>query len=112
MTTKTTQPRRVLPADVFDTLELSALAFGGIGKGRYFDFAGDKVVAPVCIIGHGYCAASKSGFPFDHSDAEVILTALYNAGITVGVNDDAVGGDGSIDFPEWCKRLNVVRGDA
>lgn len=49
--------KKRIPADIFDALEFSALAFGGIGAGLYneyvFDADGERVpVAPYCIVGH------------------------------------------------------------
>ena len=62
-----------LPADVWDTLELSALVYGGIGAGVSSDASG-----PVCAIGH----AVIGGIPLD----EVFHLPLMDS----GANDSAV----------------------
>lgn len=43
----------VLPANVFDALELSALVFGGIGTGCLSDVDKNGNDIPSCIVGHG-----------------------------------------------------------
>jgi hypothetical protein len=85
--------RIVLPAVVYDTLEFSALVYGGIGSGEWWD--GD---APVCYVGH----IAAAGVNDCH-------------GIDERMNDEAVAGKFGkvaprIPFAEWCRRLNVVRG--
>jgi hypothetical protein len=89
----------VLPADVYDTLEFSALAYGGIGSGEWWHGG-----APVCYVGHLNFAG--------------VISAVWNSapfGIDEEMNDVAVAGKFGevrprISFSEWCKRLNVVRG--
>lgn len=99
---------RVLPADVFDTLELSALAYGGIGAGAFFIYDG-----PCCIHGHAYEAEGNG-------DVGISL-ALRFAGIHPAVNDCAVNRinerkhkkcESRVSFAEWCEELGVVRGEA
>lgn len=58
MTTMNT-PRRILHADVYDALELSALAEGGIGAGQYFEEYVPSS-APFCAVGR----AVALGAPF------------------------------------------------
>jgi hypothetical protein len=90
----------VLPADVYDTLEFSALVYGGIGSGTWRE--GGR---PVCYVGHLACAG-------------VIASEMFESepfGINEEMNDEAVAGAFGlvaprIPFVEWCKRLNVVRG--
>lgn len=61
--------RVVLPADVYDTLELSALAYGGIGAGSFGEGTGggplvrvlDEHCPPMCAAGHAY-ASGIEGF--------------------------------------------------
>jgi hypothetical protein len=104
---------RVLPADVYDALELSALVYGGIGAGWYYwppmgVSPGEEI--PHCIFGHA-----------DACDGEVIQPALMKVGIDTVVNDDAVHAvqkrkpsmdTPRITFKQWCKELGVVRGAA
>jgi hypothetical protein len=94
----------VLPADVYDTLELSALAFGGIGCGQWFDPAiGLKDYTPVCPIGHLVAARA---IPREYG-----LTPWSAFGLNTLKNDSLELPPGErIAFAEWCRRLNVVRG--
>lgn len=102
----TEQPRRVLPADFFDAMELSALAYGGIGAGRWYSFKAGKPVAPLCAFGHARDL---------HVDGE---SALRNASLDELTNDMCVLAvsshkrtrNGRIGFPDWCRWLNVHRG--
>lgn len=113
---------RVLPADVFDALELSALAFGGIGAGAWYeDTTGERYVGwrddrvPFCAIGHA-----------EFVDAGVAVAALKAVGIDIGLNDISVQAinlrknprpERSLDlqkrvpFRDWCSELGVVRGE-
>jgi hypothetical protein len=106
---------RVLPADVYDTLELSALAYGGIGGGRFHDKRG----APYCVRGHAAAAASSSDKDW-YPRGGPVNEALTDAGLGLAPNDRAVHSlnarrDGAwlnrrVRFEDWCKELNVVRG--
>lgn len=59
MNTKTV---KVIPADVYDALEFSALAFGGIGGGCLNDSGG----APCCLMGHmDACSPMESAEGYD-----------------------------------------------
>jgi hypothetical protein len=92
---------RTLPADVYDTLELSALAYGGIGHGQLYTEFGNRESGPCCALGHAYLADVGR-------DME---NALLAAKIDGAKNDAAFRADeGRISFAEWCRRLNVVRG--
>lgn len=84
----------MLPADVYDTLELSALAYGGIGGGFYFSHG-----IPCCPLGHARAAG-------------ILWRELFAADINECVNDHALGDAGQrVSFEEWCRRLNVVRSE-
>jgi hypothetical protein len=135
------KPKIVLPADIFDTLELSAYAFGGIGAGTYndgeddaTDFVGEegellnfrrgydvefqgadapapKLIAPVCAVGHAAFAAIPRSFDW---------FSMID-GNTITANDDAVEAINArkgvelstkVTFEEWARELNVVRGDS
>ena len=101
---------RVLPADVYDALELSAEAFGGIGREWYTDMRD-----PLCAYGHAAFACDAD--PFDGMVTE-IGRAISAAGITSTANDEAVlaiAGRHSrptdrVSFADWCNELGVVRG--
>ena len=101
-----TAPKRVLPADVYDALELSAYAYGGVGGGRFWDVGTEEV--PFCIHGHAEFVGTR-----EHGDE--VVRALYAAGITIDANDVTVDQlapkGGRISFRRWCRALNVVRGD-
>jgi hypothetical protein len=87
---------RVLPRDVYDTLEFSALVYGGMGAGRAYDWP--KNDRPWCPLGH----ADNAGIPWD---------LFWPHRITAIENDDALGQrEKRVPFRQWCKRLNVVRG--
>lgn len=101
---------RTLPADVYDALELTALAYDGIGQPDEFDSSG----APVCILGH---AAFAGGDIYDSPLAESLRKAF--AWIPGANSDEAVERINErrgkppqerVPFSEWCKELDVVRG--
>jgi hypothetical protein len=124
-----TKITRVLPADVYDTLELSALAFGGIGAGQFAQkLPGEQYQpgrqdvasghgAPYCVLGHA-AAAESLEFRWDNGP---VTRALADADLTFCDNDDAVCAINSrrgreqydrVTFKQWTKELGVVRGDA
>lgn len=132
------KPKIVLQRDIYDTLELSSYAFGGIGAGTYnegeddvTDYVGEdgelldgsfeslgveisvtppNLLAPVCAVGHAAFSAIPRRFDW---------YTLVN-GNTVSENDEAVTRintrKGTLDvaarvtFHEWARELNVVRG--
>jgi hypothetical protein len=108
MTTK-----RILPADVYDTLELMALAYGGIGAGMDFRISNGRLF-PLCVFGLARDAAQVDpSFP---SSASELTIALGNAGITRRTNDFAVYAindhtSSRVPFEAWCEKLNVERGE-
>ena len=102
--------KRVLPADVYDALEFSALVEGGIGAGKNFVNGGFEVV-PYCIYGHAY--------ELDRECGSTVLAALGNAGVSVPMNDRAVHTinerrlqprNARVSFADWCAELGVERG--
>jgi hypothetical protein len=134
----TRRPQLVLPADVYDTLELSAFAHGGIGADSYntgndsaTEYVDDEggllgrfgrpadgaespaLGAPVCAVGHAAFAAIPRRFGWYN---------LIN-GNTIDENDEAVmhinkrkGKTGAevynrVTFEEWVSELNIRRGD-
>lgn len=107
---------RVLPADVYDMLELSALAFGGIGGPDVWEGDGDDAFnCPVCIYGHAAFAVAASSI----MDGP-IYRALERVDINGGIESDGAvyrvnerkrrPRTSRIPFPEWCAELGVVRG--
>ena len=113
---------RVLPADVYDALELSAWAFGGIGAKSMYDAAG----YPLCLLGHIAFADTAPCF-FDMGEMERSMrTALratdpsYAEGRLSALNDEAVHAinkrhgnapNARVPFNKWAAELNVVRGE-
>lgn len=117
---------RVLAADLYDTLELVALVYGGIGGGAFFKgdaSMSDPGAEPCCVHGLARLAPDVHAW----LDREEIREALFSAGIGYSVNDHAVrrinyrkGEDETanvltsrmprVTFAEWCAELNVVRG--
>lgn len=108
---------RVLPADIYDTLELSALAYGGIGAER---LAVGRANRPFCAMGHLW-AASTADFSWDGGPLPIPVLAAWDAGIGGAVNDNAVRRINErkkrpkcsrVSFAEWCAELRVERADA
>jgi hypothetical protein len=106
-----TKRRRVLPADVYDFLELSAEAFGGIGCGSF-----TRNGRPCCIYGHAGMNAPNLG---DRTELSPVRSVLFRARILAWESDDAVravsdrtpGRPRRVTFAEWCEELGVVRGE-
>jgi hypothetical protein len=108
------QPRRKLPPDVYDTIELMALAFGGIGGGRDFLFNPNSgETCPWCV--YGLARASDPAADFNSKVALILETFLGRCD-----NDEAVAAINNrlgrdpgvrVTFKRWAKQLNVVRGD-
>lgn len=102
---------RVLPAEVYDTLELSAIAFGGIGAGECF--VNDE---PYCLAGHFLFAADTESLAPNPMRAALLGPRECYADF----NDPAVQRinrrrgaplNARVSFAEWCAELHVVRGD-
>ena len=126
MRQNSSKPVRVLPADVYDLLELKALEMGGIGKGRDFDDNN----CPVCAYGLVIDGArteptdeplqtTLGSGPGSH-DADYVSWCLAFAGIGRLASDSAVARvrieqdlpyGSRVPFDAWCEELNVVRGD-
>lgn len=103
--------QKVLPADVYDALELSAWEFGGIGASEWEDAVG----RPLCIHGHRRFITENLEQHWE------VGQALYAAGLSMDANDHAVRAinarygappNARVPFNKWCKELNVVRGEA
>lgn len=112
-----TQTQKTLPADVYDYLELSALAEGGIGAGTFSRTKDDGTRTCNCIHGHSF--VEYAGLAPGESGE--VISALYGADITYAANDEAVerinkGLAAAFDWDlvPWdlyVKELNIVRGD-
>jgi hypothetical protein len=113
-----TKPRIVLEADVYDTLELSAYAFGGIGADDYGTDTDTSTPilalangAPMCAVGH----AAFTALPGDWWNLLPGGTITRNdaAVEAINVRKGKVGDDryDRVTFAEWAKELNIVRGD-
>lgn len=110
-----TKAKRVLPSDVYDTLELSALAFGGIGGGVWYEYEAErdprtglsKIVAPVCAIGHWEFARGK----YNRAMALHDITTDESDNAVVSINKRRRrDGYQRVTFERWCAELGVERG--
>lgn len=112
---KQQQPVRVLPADVYDALELSAIANGGIGRGDWATPQEDfSTAAPHCLFGHAEYAA---GEPFMSGRGQIV-DALKAAGLNIGINDAVLyehfgksDRRSKVSWDEYVKIFNIVRGE-
>ena len=106
---------RVLPAKVYDALQLSALMYGGIGAGVYTVV---NTEVPVCMLGHLGARPNEATTP----EAMTMMTRL---GFAIWDNDRAVKAinrrkgipetllsafEPRVTFEEWCAELGIVRG--
>jgi hypothetical protein len=104
---------KVLPADDYDTLEFSALAFGGVGRGVCFSdgsiLGASPTALPVCLVGHAYAVDPSPDYEL-----------RCRLGIDVYANDEAVkrinrrkgrGINTRVSWKEYTRELNIVRGD-
>lgn len=95
----------VLPPDVYDALELSALAWDGIGSGTLIEYTGPECsTRPACVHGHASWCEGEDYFM-------AISTALWAAGLTADFNDMLVKNGERISWDEYCRRGNIVRGE-
>lgn len=111
---------RVLPADVYDALEFSALVFCGIGADAYAEYGPSDMCAhqpgtdakPLCARGH-------LSFVSGEADGHGPNRAMDRARITPQVSDAAVHQyntlhgrklDARVPFAAWCAELGVERG--
>lgn len=115
----TTKPVRVLDADVYDALELSALVYGGIGAGSVNEY-GEK---PFCVLGHiGFAANSDVFVDGAYAAMRAALGVAFTGregGLVADVNNDAVRAinrrhgdpqDSRVPFAAWCAELGIMRG--
>ena len=125
------QKQIVLPADVYDALELSALVHGGIGAECftvYEDTDDDTPPPPLCVVGHAeFLDNTRVGNQIQGPVVSALAAALEiesNAfGPLFAENDRAVrklvNGDETVQvrnnarvtWEQWCKETGVVRGE-
>lgn len=115
------QSKRVLPADVFDALELSAHVLGGIG-GRWLEY-------PLSDDGQPYCIYGQSAFVTDSNDAfenevaralDKALATFSGDGSGPTVNNNAVEAINRrkgmlsiarVSWREYTKETGLTRGE-
>jgi hypothetical protein len=106
---------RVLPADVYDALELSAEAYGGIGAGQWH-----KNDCPICFVGHVYYAGISETCDIDpqwlrdamllHDDS---LEGLSDRAVrAINARNGIEDRESRVSFADWCAELGIVRGSA
>lgn len=108
--------QRVLPADVFDALELSVLAYKGVGQPAVQVYDENcKGIGPCCIYGHAIWAEDTNVIY-----AGEIATALSRAGISGLESDEAIASinrrrgrdpERRVSWPAYTRELNIVRGN-
>ena len=117
-TAKTAKIVRPLDPDTYDTLELGALAFGGIGRGAFVYITRDsgtteETLTPCCALGIVAVVEGEGGY-FSSPGSQ----ALYAIGVDIFENDAAVARINErrrrapcarVSFAEWCEELGVVR---
>ena len=95
-----------LDKDVYDTLELSALAFRGIGYGRYYSGC-DTQRQPNCIVGH----ASWTGIISDplRGTGELLDAALNDQAVLAYNAAHGRLSQTPLTWKQYCKQRNIVR---
>lgn len=106
--------KKILPADIYDTLEFLCEWTGGIGARTFFQFEvheGDYVQLPCCIHGHARYAS------YNNADSD-LNTVLYDLKLYYNRNDLIVDAyrkkrnkeNARIPWLDFCKAYNIVRG--
>jgi hypothetical protein len=99
---------RILPADVYDTLDLTAFVYGGIGAKAY-----SRAFQPSCALMQ--CMEAEGGMFGE------MWKSLNNVGVFGDHNDAAVRAinrrkgrsrNARVTFTEWCEELGIVRGES
>ena len=94
-----------MPADIYDTLELSALRYGGIGRLHVRDVRR----WPCCLIGH----RGNSGIPWSADADELYPTVYENDGAVYRIN--VVRGsprNARVSWAAYCAELNIQRDES
>lgn len=101
------KPKRVLSADVYDTIEFVAHVHGGIGAGSWY-----SGYAPVCLVGCAEFAgimashldlASDYGLPFEHENDAAVKAINRRRRRHANTR---------VPFELLCQELGIVRGEA
>lgn len=100
----------VFDPDVYDTLEFACLAWGGIGRGRFYDVTktGKK---PVCLYGLAHAAGVTPGVaywpcqPIPYISAHASDIAVQRVQGRLGL-----GWKARVPWTDYVKELNIVRG--
>lgn len=100
----------VLPADVFDTYELSCEAYGGIGADHQFDGEG----RPLCVWGHAVAAVDFIESPLallnPFADADGIWTTGNDVAIRELIGEIAANRGDRVSWADYCAHRGIVRG--
>jgi hypothetical protein len=93
-----------MDANLYDALEMTALAYGGIGRGNLTREGG----APSCFYGHvGFLAGAYYCSP----GTDPIWDLARDTGIDAYRDNDRVVPPGRrLSWREFCRRLHIVRG--
>lgn len=109
--------QRVLPADIYDTLELSVLAFGGIGRSNWWDRGlvspDDDEAIPCCLHGHAQASGIVPEGTYVAASLQAIEVDIYDNDLAVTrINDrKKVDRDERVSWSDFTRELNIVRGD-
>lgn len=105
---------RELPGDVYDALQMSAEAYGGIGAGKFYDYT-QNPPAPFCYIGHLQQSGAVEGklsmgeaFGIWASENDVAVESV-NLRQKPAIRPFSVEAGTRIPFDQWTKELNVKR---
>lgn len=101
---------RVLPPDVFDTLEFVAEVHGGVGGGRFNDSGGN----PLCIIGlRNFAITPDEVAEWCELGNRARFTVLNNDRAVYAINERLGNAPcNRVTFAQWCEELGVVRGES
>lgn len=117
--------KRILAADAFDALELSALIFGGIGADHFATpltecYPDPGTGSPVCILGHaGFVTETDS---YTANPVGSALAAAYDGDVwkAAEANNDAVRAinhrrgylpSARVSWREYTKETGLTRGE-
>lgn len=103
------EEQKVLAADIYDTVELTSLMFGGIGAG--YISRGD---APFCLIGHIDFAAPVTSAPLWNAFRSIFagpISVANNIAVrAINRRKDRANLDARVTWEEYTRELNIVRG--
>jgi hypothetical protein len=131
MRQSTSAAPKVLQRDIYDALELSAEATGGLKSGQLFDWGdapGSTEAVPVCLLGHAIFLDERPDYPYFYNqmlfveDRGPALKELNRLGVTPSQADDAINHVAGVTrwragrrprapFAAVMQKLGIVRGD-